>query len=366
MGFMGKNQWDFGPEDQQPYDDDYTEPEVDAGPVDSQPAVSEYAPVSGYDPGKLGDPTHRGPGKYNADVGLYSQALQALNYVPGSGFTPSEATLGEVTNWINAHGGDVSRSGDKLTFRNSLDAQGNPYVIDVAGDYDPSGGRGEFTFQDPRGNPDYDIASGTWRQQAAQGSGQGGWPNLGPAPDLSGLQSLAGQGNQPDWMNAGLQRLFDQSMSSIDKPVGSAQFESLRQPIDKARRTSMNQARAAMAGRGTLLGGGDEANAIGRIEERLAPEFASAAQRASVENTADARRTALGAAQGGTNLKQVQGDLVLRQLDQNRQWNQFLADFGLNRAQVLEMLSQGRADQLIRFYQLHLNGVGTGAEGLIG
>ena len=192
--------------------------------------------------------------------------------------------------------------------------------------------------------------------------------SLGPSgfPSLGGL-SLGGStlGGEDDWREKGLQELFQSSMESVRKPVGSAQFESLRQPIDKARRTSMNQVRANLANRGMLLGSGELANAAGRIEERLAPDFASAVQRASVENTQDSRQAALGALQGGTNYRQVMGDLALRQLDQNRQWNQFLGDFGLRRAQVQEMLNQGQIDQLLQYYQLWLQGTQIGAGGMI-
>jgi len=145
-------------------------------------------------------------------------------------------------------------------------------------------------------------------------------------------------------------------METINKPVGSAQFEALRQPIDKARRTSQNQVNAELASRGMLQGSGEGSNAAGRIEERLAPTFTSAVQNASVTNSQNAFQNALQALQGGTGLKQVQGQQALGQLDQNRQWNQFLGDFGLKRAQVESMINQGQIDQLLQYYQLWSNG----------
>lgn len=311
-----------------------------------------FAPLPGYDFGKLSDPTHRGPGKYNPDVGLFSQGLSTLGL---AGQAPTADSIQKLVAWMNANGGKVSWNGkDNLTF-----ADGRQ--VDVATDYNPAGQSGAWSFQDPLG-------------RAQGGSQVGAGPvgrapmSLGPSgfPSLGGL-SLGGStlGGEDDWREKGLQELFQSSMESVRKPVGSAQFESLRQPIDKARRTSMNQVRANLANRGMLLGSGELANAAGRIEERLAPDFASAVQRASVENTQDSRQAALGALQGGTNYQQVKGDLALRQLDQNRQWNQFLGDFGLRRAQVQEMLNQGQIDQLLQYYQLWLQGTQIGAGGMI-
>lgn len=325
-----------------------------------------YAEVGGYDTGKLSDPTHRGPGKYNNDVGLFSQGLAALNYGQGSGFTPSEATLTELTNWMNAHGGNVTRKGDQMTFTNSLDAAGRPYTIDVAQDYNPGGGSGQFSFQDPRGNPNYNIDTGQW---APPSSGVGGGAGAQTPGGMSTLQlgGILGQGGttQPEWVSKGLQDLFNSNMESVNNPLGSAQFEALRQPIDKARRTTNNQYAAELASRGILTGSGEFANATGRNEERLAPAFATAVQNASAENQNAARTGALGALQGGTQWSQVQGNLALGQLDQNRQWNQFLADFGLRRDQVQEMLSQGRVDQLLHYYEIWNNANQTSANGFI-
>lgn len=343
-------------------------PQSNAGPVGSAPGPGtntwggqndtnpgEYGEVSGYDFGKLSDPTRRGPGKYNKDVGLFSQALKALNYVPGSGFTPSEATLGELTNWMNAHGGKVSREGDRMTFLDSLDAQGNPYVVDVAGDYNPEGGNGSFTFQDPRGDPDYDIATGKRNPSGGGGGGGGRGSGLPPLGGLPGGRD-GGGGGADDWSNTGFQDVFKRAMETINKPVGSAQFEALRQPIDKARRTAGNQANAALAARGMLTGSGEALNAAGRVEERLAPEFATAVQNASVQNSQNAFRNALDALKGGTEYKQVAGQQALGLLDQNRQWNQFLGDFGLKRAQVESMINQGQIDQLLQYYKLWSDG----------
>jgi len=358
-----------------PYGEAYVPPE--SGPTweaegapESTPPPPKFTPISGYDLGKLSDPSHVGPGKYNPDVKLFSQALGALNYGPGSGFYPSGATLTEIEKWINANGGKVTRKGDKFDF-------GGGNVVDVATDFRDEGNpNSQFSFQDPRGRAPaapggVGGGAGTQNPMIAAGASQGGGYQLDipQLPDFStylgvGPSTQAGNG-QTDWQNKGFQDLFTSSMETLKNPVGSAQFESIRQPIDKARRTATNAASAALADRGTLMGGGDIGNAIGRIEERLAPDFASAAQRASVENAGQARESAFSALSGGNQYKAITGDLALRQLDQNRQWNQFLGDFGLRREQVQELLSQGRVDQLLKYYDIWNNATQTSAGGQI-
>lgn len=211
------------------------------------------------------------------------------------------------------------------------------------------------------------AAESTWASQHGGGGtnvgGGAGAQTLSPL-QLSGI--LGGtSGGQQEWQTQGLQDLFKSSMDSVNNPVSSAQFEALRQPIDKARRTTNNAYAAELANRGMLTGSGEFANATGRNEERLAPAFATAVQNASVDNTRDARQTALGALQGGNQYKQIEGQLALGQLDQNRQWNQFMADFGLRKEQVQEMLSQGRVDQLLHYYEIWNSANQTSANGYI-
>ena len=314
------------------------------------PNFGGYAELPGYDYGKLSDPTHRGSGKYNADVGLFSQALKA------TGAKPGQAGLQQVYDWMRGKGSNVQWGGKDVFKFGDID-------VDVMGNYNPTGEGSSWTFQDPRGVAPADPQPGAAGVGGGAGTQSAGGPNVTPL-NLRGILGGAGSGIT-DWMNTGLQDLFKTSMESINKPMGSAQFESLRQPIDKARRTALNAVRGELANRGTLMGGGDYTNAIGRIESDLAPDFASAVQRASAENVAGARGSALGALQGGNQNRAIRGDLALRQLDQNRQWNQFLADFGLRREQVLELLSQGRVDQLLQYYDIWQKGIDTAAEGQI-
>ena len=64
-----------------------------------------YAHIQGFDYGKLSDPNHVGPGKYDKGVKLFSQALYALN-------NPDAAStdLQQVVDWMNANGGNGAYS----------------------------------------------------------------------------------------------------------------------------------------------------------------------------------------------------------------------------------------------------------------
>ena len=59
----------------------------------------------------------------------------------------------------------------------------------------------------------------------------------------------------------------------------------------------------------------------------------------------------------------ILSDIALRSLDQNMEWNRFLAEFGLERAEVMERLSQGRIDSLLPLLQQYMGVAGAAAQG---
>ena len=202
----------------------------------------------------------------------------------------------------------------------------------------------------------------------------------------------------------------------LDEQRRAMQIESARSPIDALRRAQLSQGQAAMAGRGTL-GQGPETDYMQRVETRLAPMYAQAAQSIALEEAqaADDRyQTALqqlnqqalqgrisadqhaqqardlqsamamdiarrqddrlmtaiqtsadlttaqsanlvDAVNAMTGVQQMRTDSAIRVLDQNRLWNEFLATYGLDRAKTLNDMQQGRYLHLMPMIQQFMN-----------
>ena len=153
-------------------------------------------------------------------------------------------------------------------------------------------------------------------------------------------------------------------------------FESARELLDKGRRTMVNDLRGDLASRNLLsepgIPQGAESGGLTRITERLAPEFSRALRDIYSDESAksDARMmTALQMATGfstdqarnllasigeGTARQTALADLALRSLQTNMAWNQFLAQFGLQRDQVMYEIQNGGIDRLLPILQAFL------------
>ena len=232
--------------------------------------------------------------------------------------------------------------------------------------------------------------------------------------DEGGVQPLTDieretQANLWDLINRGGQIPLDEQRRAM-------QIESARSPIDALRSAQLSQGQAAMAGRGTL-GQGPETDYMQRVESKLAPMYAQAAQSIALEEAqaADDRyQTALqqlnqqalqgrisadqhakqardlqsamamdiarrqddrlmtaiqtsadlttaqsanlvDAVNAMTGVQQMRTDSAIRVLDQNRLWNQFLAEYGLDRAKTLNDLQTGRYLHLMPMIQQFMN-----------
>lgn len=161
---------------------------------------------------------------------------------------------------------------------------------------------------------------------------------------------------------------------SEDPATKAARFEAARQPIDAMRKAQIAGARGTLANRGLLsepgMPQGSEIGAMGRIEENLAPAYATAAQNlASEQANADNERlgqaltlatglsqaqaqTFLATLQGGTERQKVLSDIALGALDRNIVWNQFLAQLGLDRARVLYAAQNQGVEALLPLLQM--------------
>lgn len=147
-------------------------------------------------------------------------------------------------------------------------------------------------------------------------------------------------------------------------------FESARELMAKGRRTQMNDARGELAARNLLsepgIPQGAEIGAVQRIEDNIAPEFARALRDIYTEETgtalqlatgmaADQARTFLAGLGEGTARQTALASIALQQLGQNMAWSQFLAEFGLKRDQTLQMLQNGRVDDVMQLLNTFLS-----------
>ena len=204
------------------------------------------------------------------------------------------------------------------------------------------------------------------------------------------------------------------------------QLESARSPLDRLRAAQLAQGQATMADRG-LLGQGPEQDYMARLETQLAPMYTEAAQSIALEegDRADVRyREAMGhlnqqalaqrlsadqreqrarelqtdialdraqrqdarlleAVKQGTALtteqsrnivesvnaltgvQEMRTDAALNVLDRNMAWNQFLAEYGLERDKTMAALQQGRLEFLLPLLQEYFKATALAAEGYV-
>jgi hypothetical protein len=331
-----------------------------------------YAPIQGYDYGKLSDPTHTGTGKYNPDVKWFSQGLSATGAAPGA------AGLKSVADWINANGGTAVVTGDGISING-----GRP--VDVLTNY----------------NNDTGAADAWWfgegnMGEGSTGAGESGGGSGGGLSD-SALMSLLGAGNYfggPGsggvYGDANLQQVGQDPLSlllsgGLSQLVGDASsrmhstpqqqamaMENARLPYEQARKIQLRNAEDALASRGILGEPGQRSGAlsgaVGRIETDLAPAYTSAINNALLgldDQERNWANTLNGAIQTGTNRQSALSDIALRSLDQNRLFNQFLATYGLDRARTMAELANGQNDQLLRLLEIYVTQQGNVNAGFV-
>ena len=240
-------------------------------------------------------------------------------------------------------------------------------------------------------------------------SGEYQWPEIVPA------------GSQiEDDIEAELRNIIDTKGGELygDPNQLAMQLEQARTPLDMLRQAQTEQARAGLAARGMAgpTASGQESRAMQGIEGRLAPQYAQAGQGIALQamqqrearlanaltklqelGSTQAQRqvgydtlnsaarqamdqTALSAATGmsqleasnllsaiglGTQRQQVLSDIALRSLDQNAAWNQFLAEYGMDRDVTLEALRKGRIDQLQPIMELFMSFLDKARSGFV-
>lgn len=211
----------------------------------------------------------------------------------------------------------------------------------------------------------------------------------------------------------------------LDDETEALEFENARTMIDRARRAQSNEARAALAGRGSVsvpgIEQGGTRSTVGRIEEGLAPYFSQAMRDIAINQgrradqrysqalqsgsglaqaaapsllgagTAAAQRqqregerrdvrlrqaiqsgstlaqggasTLLGAGQTSLQQQEFVTRAALDNLNQNRQWNQFLAQHGLDREKLMFEMEQGNIEVILPIIQQFIQASGISAGG---
>jgi hypothetical protein len=379
-----------GPVGRMPLNEAASTPTLTPVPGDTSTRPVGYAPIQGFDFKTLS--TGGGnAGKYTPAVRTFSQMLNAgvpiargqlaamVNNLRLSGFPNASAVGDDKIDFGDGNGPiDVIMSNGSIWFNNQPGPPGGGAGSGTGGGAGGTGGAtgsagGTGTGAAGRTSGAASIGStGSYLQPGlappgGQGVFSGPLQQVGQDPFsqliTSGLGGLISSGGQtPFSAQVGerlLQILGDGDDGGLDAQA-MRRFESARELEGKARRTMLNESRAELADRGLLgepgMPAGTEANVIRRINEQLAPEFARSLR--DIYSDLDAQsnqRTvaALSAATGlataqantllqslgaGTDRQQALATIALKTLEQDAQWNQFLAEFGLKRDQVIAAL----------------------------
>lgn len=323
-------------------------------------------------PGGGGGGGGNGPSNYN-----YQQALDVVQRAIGRSLTPAE-----IDEAFKKFGGTRND-----TFTDSGLAPVIAYFKSRSGGPSPN----------PNPNPNPNIPTGTYG-----GPGNGGvfgtrdLQQVGQDPFsqllTGGLAALIGSGGQGiTGFGQGVRGSIYDMLANGGRfsPANEAlNLETARGVADRTRRAETAGIQGQLASRGLLSEPGhiqgSEIGATNRLEENvIAPLFADAVQKylihegdlasnrfttamttgANLSNNDNT--TLLDAIAGGTDRQHVLGDLAIRELEQNRLFNQFLATYGLDVDKFLNELQSGKNTALIALLQQFLNATGISTGGFI-
>lgn len=264
----------------------------------------------------------------------------------------------------------------------------------------------------------FDIAlgqSGDWSQQGtpldghwgalSRGTpGEGVWSLGGGGGSAPPMPSLGGGGAMPTTPGPGSGGPGRQDIWSLlqgvisggggaNNEVINRRLEGARESMNKARSSQTSQYRSQLADRG-LVGSGGEVMGASNLEEQLANTYAGAERDIYADEfgraddrmmqalslatgmTMDEARNAieryktdvtreLGLGRLGLDEMLGMGQLGLGNLNANMNWNQFLANYGLDRERFANDVQTGQFDQLARILQLLMQGAQTSSGGFV-
>lgn len=305
--------------------------------------------------------------------------------------------------WEPASSTETKDSGDSRDYteqeRNFL--RDNPGDYDrmaaaLSNDTDPTDEPGEpgYRGSSSRGDGDGGGDRGGGGESLSPGVMQGPVQQFGQDPFsqaiMKGYEDLiASQGRSKlgQEMEDYLSGLIKRGGAIDEDPAITAQrIEAKREPIERFRRMQQNQMRAELANRGLLSEPGQpqgiEIGSMGRLEERLAPIYATAGQELAAQDAEaqnqrltqamalatglgqDQARTFLSALGGATGRQDVLAEIALGSLDRNILWNRFLAELGMSRSKLMEDMQSGRiadVNALLATFQNYVQSSAAGA-----
>jgi hypothetical protein len=296
------------------------------------------------------------------------KAYQAKGIMPGGPSGP-EGDFNAWRNYINASGGATPSNLAYWAGHMAQDQGGVGDYLERPEVGGSNGGGSIFGSVDMNGNP---IALAD------------------PANDpfMADLSGIASTGQTPDGADlmATLKSIIGAG-GSLNPARLTARLSAARSSENTAMQGMLSDARNALAANGTLSEPGTPqgtlADAVQRITDRIAPTFAAETSNiySNESQQSDARlMNALSLATGmssdqsakmlqavgvGTQRQSALATIALNSLQNNQQWNEFLANYGLNREALLAQIQSGKIASLVPLLQLFMQGAQTSANGFI-
>lgn len=383
-----------------PYDPSPTDPPVGTTPPTTAPkptyntdgfanpayqAAKPGGVMSGWDATKWGDANHQTP-KY---VGgrIFSQ------------FNPNDPSqwAAAAQEFIRAYPGSTYDGSDKITMP---DGRVIDFVVNSSGD-----GPKSWSWQDeseagaapqaPMGGP------GAMLRQPANAGAAGGAGGSAGASGGTGTSSGSSSTSRPDFATL-YKQIMDSGYGDMNMDIVNRRTESAREGMERTRKSQLRTDAAKLADRG-LMGSGAESTAITGLSEDLGDIYAGATRDIYADESAAADRRIAGAlgidaslftssmqndtdrygidkgaetsryntdasrdlgfARIASDDWQHTGNLALGNQSLNNQWNQFLAQHGLDSQVAMHNMSDADMGRLIQILGLRQDAVNTSANG---
>lgn len=208
-----------------------------------------------------------------------------------------------------------------------------------------------------------------WGSNPGSDKGPGGMPGSSNPGMFAPTQfgAVGGGLNTSGGGSGGSGGINDAIMSIIKQGYGpdkgniAKRYESARETLDRGRKSQMSNLQAAMAERG-LLGSGAEAATMGRVESDLAGQYSTALRDATLAEDQIASDRFMGAINAGLGSEandiqrqKVMGELAVAQLSNNRAWNQFMMQYGLDKQKIEYDMQNGNIRQYMDLIKMFLD-----------
>lgn len=168
----------------------------------------------------------------------------------------------------------------------------------------------------------------------------------------------------------------------MNEDIINARMESAREHAERWRKGQMDTLQAGLADRG-LMGSGPERTGMERIGLEMEGIGATALRDIFADQTGSAderfmnaikmgmdgsqanNRTLLDTLGAANNRQMGLSQVALASLAQNMEWNQFLAEFGLDRDRVMEEMQNGRIEAIMPLLQMFIQLAGQARGGYV-